>query len=314
MFLLALGLESINNYIHEGKLQYPAENYEILEQYFGGLPVVELAGSTMNSPPHEQMQQHHEHTTLMALRNDALCHPAPTRVLVALVGRNVPPLLGRRQRDATRRMPLTEDEEKRLVRAIARDHRNPHLVANLGYYNVTVVDIVGPQGDLGVVAEEGVYDAVVTVLAHGCPNLTVLTLACHSNMPEFAVTDTGLAVVGTCCPNLTTFRLEFFRGNECVTDAGVKALANCHNLTSIDLSECNISDVAIKALVIGCPGLTAVTLDLIECDGITNDAIAALANGCLNLVTITLKYAGIDIDTAVKDLANCSNLTTIRFE
>ena len=214
-------------------------------------------------------------------------------------------------------MAMMENEEARLVRAIARDHTNPHLVANLGYYNVTVVDIEGPQWP----HKEGAYDAAITVLAHGCSNLTVLALTMtdenidddENMLSECSVTDTGLAAVGTCCPNLTTIRLRFYRRNDRVTDAGIVALANCRNLTSIDLAACDITDVAIKALVIGCPGLTAVALDFFECRGITNDAIAALANGCLNLATITLEFCDIDIDTAVKDLANCSKLTTIRF-
>jgi hypothetical protein len=86
---------------------------------------------------------------LMAIdvRNDALGRMGTIRTLIELLfGRRAGALVCRRWRDASRGLALTEGEEDSLVRAVAADHTNPHLLANLRYYDVTWMDLRRDDG------------------------------------------------------------------------------------------------------------------------------------------------------------------------
>ena len=239
--------------------------------------------------------------TAADVRNDALGRMGTIRTLVELLlGRHKGALVCRRWRDATRGLALTEGEEDSLVRAVAADHTNPHLLANLRYHDVTAVDL-GLRAGSGT--DPWINDAVVVALAEGCRHLININLhGCTG------ITDAAVTALATGCRKLTDIDLSETR----ITDAAATALAaGSLKLTNIDLSGCAITDDAVVALATGCPNLT--TIDLSYCHHITGAAFTALATGCPKLRTIHLNGCYNFTDVGTQALAGlCPNLTTIR--
>jgi hypothetical protein len=251
--------------------------------------------------------------TAADVRNDALGRMGTIRTLVELLlGRHKGALVCRRWRDATRGLALTEGEEDSLVRAVAADHTNPHLLANLRYHDVTVVDL-GPRYEwkdpvtaLLIRNDDDVpviNDAVVVALAKGCRHL--INIKIHSRY--VGITDAAVAALATGCRKLTDIDLSETR----ITDAAATALAaGCLKLTNIDLSGCAITDAAVVALATGCPNLIAINLS--SCQHITGAAFTALTTGCPKLRAIFLDYCTHFNDVGAQALAGlCRNLTEV---
>ena len=144
------------------------------------------------------------------VRDDALGRMGTIRTLIELLlGRHAGSVVCRRWRDASRGLTLTKDEEEFLCRAVASDHTNPHLLANLGYYDVTTLDLSWRDAAL----YEGPYrlrqhvvfdDAAVRALAERCRNITTVVLRGCTGLSHAAVA----ALVGS-CPKLTDVDLSY---------------------------------------------------------------------------------------------------------
>jgi Leucine-rich repeat (LRR) protein len=237
--------------------------------------------------------------TAADVRNDALGRMGTIRTLVELLlGRHKGALVCRRWRDATRGLALTEGEEDSLVRAVAADHTNPHLLANLRYHDVTAVEL-GLRMFSGT--DPWINDAVVVALAEGCRHLININLhGCTG------ITDAAVTALATGCRKLTDIDLSETR----ITDAAATALAaGSLKLTNIDLSGCAITDAAVVALATGCPNLT--TIDLVACDHITGAAFTALTTGCPKLRAIFLDGCTNFYLRSGQALGSCRNLTEV---
>ena len=84
-----------------------------------------------------------------------------------------------------------------------------------------------------------------------------------------------------------------------------------HHLTSIDLSNCDgISDIGVSAIAEGCHQLTSI--DLSNCDGISDIGVSAIAEGCHQLTSIDLRGCQSISDIGVSAIAEgCHQLTSI---
>lgn len=102
-----------------------------------------------------------------------------------------------------------------------------------------------------------ITDVGLSTIAFGCRNLTHINLSdcqlitdagfaaigrleslAHLGLCHTSITDVGLTAIASGCRNLTYINLRV-----CVriTDAGVAAImCNCHNLTRIELYNCNL--------------------------------------------------------------------------
>lgn len=130
------------------------------------------------------------------------------------------------------------------------------------------------------------YASYLPRLLNRFPNLSSISLAGCSELPDlaltrlrdcgsrlrslalyccFGITDNGLSLVSTGCPNLVSVTL--YRCN--ITDPGLESLAtSCHALKSVNLSYCTlITDRGISALSRNCSRLHAVMISY--CRGIT---------------------------------------------
>lgn len=273
---------------------------------------------------------------LMALdvRNDALGRVGTIRTLIELLGRHPGSLACRRWRDASRGLALTEGGEECLVRAVAADHTNPRLLANLGFYDVTRLNLnnSGPYYSARIhgLNPDTTTDAAVVALAKGCRNVVSVDLTCCKK-----VTSVAVIALATACPKLTTLKLY-----ECasltddiaaipvlanltaldigtshkISDAGaLKLMRQCPNLASIALEELDITNATLRAIATEFPGLAS--LNLINCQGPLSEAgFTAFATGNHD------KFTSIDLSCcselnvnafATSLAAGCRNLTSV---
>ena len=225
--------------------------------------------------------------TAIDVRDDALGRVGTIQTLLGLLGQHMGSVC-RRWRDSSRGLALRIGKQNSLVQAVAEDHTNPHLLANLGYYNVTEVDLSGFFNNFLVT------DAAIIILVTRCRSLKIVDLrGCNS------ITDASIIALVKCCPNLTGFDLNgrgisadsSLWGCPKFTATGFAALATgSPKLTSINLSTCyQVTDAAIvNSLALGgLRNLTSVGLygGLIS---VTDTAVTALVTGCTKLTTIDL--------------------------
>ena len=79
------------------------------------------------------------------------------------------------------------------------------------------------------------------------------------NMDYCEINNDGLRLLATHCPHLTDIGIAYV---EAITDDGPIALGrNCKELTSVDMTACSITGVALEALVTQCHRLTYVCVD-----------------------------------------------------
>ncbi|GJP32042.1 hypothetical protein CLOM_g16586 [Closterium sp. NIES-68] len=153
---------------------------------------------------------------------------------------------------------------------------------------------------------EAVGDEGLTALAAASPALQSLDITCCS-----AVTDATLLALSAHCSRLSCVRMEACRG---VSDKGLVALfSHCTGLTTLDLTDCGISDSTLQGLQ-HCPSLQSLKLgfdmdvtdaglrsvaascssltelDLYRCEGVSCTGIAAVARSCPQLLTLNLSY------------------------
>lgn len=104
-----------------------------------------------------------------------------------------------------------------------------------------------------------------------------------------------------------------------IDDKTVAILNKCPNLTSLDLTECSISDEGIKTLTENCKALVAIKIG--NCPGITKASILHIAKTYPNLESLDISDCETLNDQTVKELAqkcpklislniaNCTNIT-----
>ena len=107
-------------------------------------------------------------------------------------------------------------------------------------------------------------------------------------------------------PNLCRINLEGIANENLFTLA-----KGCPGLISIDLHDCDkITDVGIGALAQGCPGL--INIDLCNCFKVTDVGIGVLAEGCPGLTSIVVRHCFKITDVGIGALAvGCPGLTSI---
>ena len=263
---------------------------------------------------------------LMAIdvRNDALGRVGTIQTLIKLLGRHAGSLVCRRWRDSSRALALTKFEEDRLVLAVAEDHTNPRLLANLSYYDVTTLNLrrrrrFDTLTDAAVIAFSkgcrnlvnvdlyyrcNITDAAITALAANCPKISKISLEeCHN------ITDAAIATLAAGCRTITEVDLS---KNTNVTDASFAALATGgvgSNLTNINLNNTKIGEVGVTAIATACRQLTNISLRGTD---VTDVAATALGRGCRSLLHIDLQYATDITDDGVTELATgCCQLKSI---
>ena len=105
-----------------------------------------------------------------------------------------------------------------------------------------------------------------------------------------------------------------------VTDAGLLSLSNarlaslaagCTAITTLDLAECNrVTDAGLACLAVGCTAIT--TLDLSYCIQITDAGLLSLA-GCTAITTLSLSGLREVTDAGLLSLAaGCTTITSLR--
>ena len=126
------------------------------------------------------------------------------------------------------------------------------------------------------------------VLAKNCTHLRVLRL----DLCRFD--DAAALVLAENCRGLRVLSLK--RGHDCfelgVGNLGVCAIAeSCHQLESVDLETCQLTDTALLALARGCPQLKRLSVTHTIEHGaysMTNVAVEALVKHCPQLATLEL--------------------------
>ena len=112
------------------------------------LAPVEAALAAASERAHKRRLYH------IDVRDDALGRPGTMRAMIELFGRGAGIRVCRRWRDTARQaVPLTTKEEAKLCRAIVRGegssgcYDDPHLLANLGYYDIRALTFRGEEDD-----------------------------------------------------------------------------------------------------------------------------------------------------------------------
>eukprot|EP00927_Polykrikos_kofoidii_P048315 TRINITY_DN42562_c0_g1_i1.p1 TRINITY_DN42562_c0_g1~~TRINITY_DN42562_c0_g1_i1.p1 ORF type:complete len:376 (-),score=21.65 TRINITY_DN42562_c0_g1_i1:66-1193(-) len=150
-------------------------------------------------------------------------------------------------------------------------------------------------------------DAGLKVVVQHCPHLR------HLNMRQcIKISDLGLETLVLHCPGLHYLDVSYFTEEdictegECarhyfpsrmkITDAGLKALANCHWLEHLNLSCCRITDAGLKVVAQHCSRLQHVNISC--CLGVTEASLEALAWHCPGVLYLNVDYINKDITDA----------------
>ena len=263
---------------------------------------------------------HKRRRMALDIRTDALGRMGTIQTMIRLrFGRHAGSLVCRRWRDASRGLALNGTEHARLVKAATADHTNPHLMANLDYYDIRALTFEGEEDDdaITAVVERCRTNVVIFVLIKFGRPLTPDVIAAAASCRDLI----GFSFVGSCesSPQLTAAivnlaencrKLETFMiMSNCATDDGIAALAKCHSLKHFFLTSTNVTSIGITALAEGCQ-LTDIIL--VGCTAITDNAVAALAEGCPKLARIALSGCTAITDNAATALAaGCPELADI---
>ena len=139
-------------------------------------------------------------------------------------------------------------------------------------------------------------------------DLTRLDLSWCTNL-----SDKALSTVVKRCRRLTTLSLRGCRQltDSWLTDFSPFFLGKHIALTSIDLTECdNITDKGLSSIVNSCPNLSV--LDLRLCRQITDIGMDAIARSCKHLTSLNLGDCQQISESALKKVASsCKSLTTL---
>ncbi|KAF8358843.1 fbxl-1 [Pristionchus pacificus] len=174
-----------------------------------------------------------------------------------------------------------------------------------------------------------ITDRSLRSIADGCRMLETLNISWCDN-----VTDRGIQMLLQGCPLLSTLILKGCEGltervfegvesnlkelrvlnmHQCyVTDITVTCLAEgAHNLQSLNLANCNlISDASLQALAKGCKQL--VTLELAHCTPLSDSGFTHLGRSCTKLERIDLEDCINITDSSVICFSmNCPNLANL---
>ena len=167
---------------------------------------------------------HKRRRMALDIRTDALGRMGTIQTMIRLqFGRHAGSLVCRRWRDASRGLALNGTEHARLVQAATADHTNPHLMANLSYYDLQLVSFDGKEDD----------DAITAVVER-----------CRTNVVAFMMFKIGITgnlrpltpdviVAAASCRKLTTFALgtvECGESSPQLTAAIVNLAENCLKL------------------------------------------------------------------------------------
>ncbi|GFR74462.1 F-box/LRR-repeat protein 13-like [Elysia marginata] len=196
-----------------------------------------------------------------------------------------------------------------------------------------------------VVAEK--CPKVHTVSLLGCPLLTdecFKRLAQNKNLQvlkidgNHRVSDNSLKQLGRMCPDL---RHVYVADCQRLTDATLKALSSCKNLTVLNLADCvRISDAGVRHLMDGPAAAKLRELNLTNCVRVGDMAMVNVHKRCHNLTYLNVNFcehiseAGIELlgqihslvaldvsgcncgdqnltDGAIKNLAFCCRMLTV---
>ena len=95
-----------------------------------------------------------------------------------------------------------------------------------------------------------------------------------------------------------------------ITDSNI-SLCVSSSMTSVDLTECGVSDVTLSTIAASCPRLKKIDLNAIKYNRkeITSEGIIALSKGCSGLLTVFLRRCVRIADDAIVSLSeNCPRL------
>ena len=99
--------------------------------------------------------------------------------------------------------------------------------------------------------------------------------------------------------------------SEEVTDCDIYRMLRIidgRHITSLNLTECDsVTDTGLEAIAAGYPALTS--LNLTECDSVTDKGLEAIVSGCPALTSLDLTECDSVIDTGLEAIAaGCPNL------
>lgn len=169
----------------------------------------------------------------------------------------------------------------------------------LGMRSITdmgVCSLIAANPDLRELAltdcRNQISDVALTALG-ACPLLTQIDVS------RCSVSDNGIAVIATSCPNLAKLSMRLTD----VTNAGLAVAARgLRHLEYLDVCWCDISDEALFELAEHCPKLKVLQA---MCNGrITDEGVTKLVQGCPLLTSLNLSETGISRE-AVRAIATC---------
>jgi len=138
------------------------------------------------------------------------------------------------------------------------------------------------------------------------PNIEIL------NISHTQVTDSGIKIITSKCPNLTSIDLN---GCHDITDVSLSLLAqNCKNLQHLRISGCShIGDIGVQ-LVAQEAKHHLQTLDVNDCPLVTDKTLMYLGYYCPNLSCLRLKNTGVSIGVLAKLLSSRLHLLELNVQ
>ncbi|KAM0948511.1 putative leucine-rich repeat domain superfamily [Dioscorea sansibarensis] len=143
-------------------------------------------------------------------------------------------------------------------------------------------------------------DSLVSIANSCCKLETLLLESCS------LITEKGIDLIGTCCANLVKIDLT-----DCdVTDTALKGLSKCLGLMFLKLGLCqNVSDKGLAYIGYSCRELRE--LDLYRCIAIGDEGLTALVAGCKKIKKLNMCYCTKITDRGMNHLSCLEELKEI---
>ena len=151
-----------------------------------------------------------------------------------------------------------------------------------------------------------VTDTGIVRLAKECPQLIELNLHyCHS------LDNQSVIAVAQNCPMLKSLNLSIGILTNELDDESITALANCKQLTNLNLSNCEeITDASVTKVAQSCTSLT--NLNLYGCEKLTDASVIAVSQNCPELKVLSLENCPAITDASITLIAQgCMQLTVL---
>jgi hypothetical protein len=140
------------------------------------------------------------------------------------------------------------------------------------YFNLQIINIA---------QSSYIHDDLLASVAHKCLNL----IDCNFEH-LYNITNHSIIVLSQLCPLITSLSLS---NCSLIGDAAVDAIATqCRDLSSLDISSCNITDGAILSLADHCSELVA--LNLAHSYALSVDAVKTLLQSCSTIKSLNLEF------------------------